>query len=122
MTDLQNHAASAVLPQEIHAAIAGPVVMIGDGGVLVEAVPDNVLLLPDLDQAEIEGALDCLRIAPLFSGVRGKPPLDRAAIVNVVQAVSRLLLDGQTHSVDVNPLIVSPSGAVAVDALVDQYL
>mgnify|MGYP002620715481 CR=1 FL=1 len=102
--------------------VFGPVVMIGDGGVLVEAVPDNVLLLPDLDQAEIEGALDCLRIAPLFSGVRGKPPLDRAAIVNVVQAVSRLLLDGQTHSVDVNPLIVSPSGAVAVDALVEQYL
>lgn len=103
--------------------IFGPVVMLGDGGILVEAVPDTVLLLPPFDEAEVRRALVGLRIAPLFEGVRGKPPLDVVAIVEAAQAVAKALLakGGEIASIDVNPLLVSQNGAVAVDALVELF-
>jgi acetate---CoA ligase (ADP-forming) len=101
--------------------IFGPVVMVGDGGVLVEAVPDNALLLPPLDQETVRRALRGLRIAPLFEGVRGRPPLDAGAVAAAALAVAALLEaeGGRVRSVDVNPLVVSPEGAVAADALVE---
>jgi hypothetical protein len=101
--------------------VFGPVVMVGDGGVLVEAVPDNALILAPFDEAAIEAAILGLRIAPLFRGVRGRPPLALAAVVRAAQAVGALLLEGGVHSVDVNPLLVTPEEAVAVDALVEVF-
>ncbi|ORE91397.1 CoA-binding protein, partial [Stappia sp. 22II-S9-Z10] len=63
-----------------HDAVLGPVVVIGDGGITVEAMPDNVLLLPPFSEAEAAAALTRLRIAPLFAGVRGRPPLPAGAV------------------------------------------
>lgn len=101
--------------------VFGPVVMLGDGGILVEAMPDTALLLPPFDEADVRRALAGLRIAPLFEGVRGKPPLDVAAVARAAQAVGAVLAagDGQVRSIDINPLLVSAEGAVALDALVE---
>jgi succinyl-CoA synthetase beta subunit len=101
--------------------VFGPVVMLGDGGILVVAMPDSVLLLPPFDAAAVRTALGRLRIAPLFAGVRGRPPLDWAAVARAAQAVAALLeaQAGRVRSVDVNPLLVSPDGALALDALVE---
>ena len=101
--------------------VFGPVVMIGDGGIAVEAMPDNVLLLPPFTDDDVREALGRLRIGPLFAGVRGRPPLDAAAIAKTARAVADLLMDDDAAvvSVDINPLIVGPDGAVAVDALVE---
>ena len=99
----------------------GPVVTLGDGGILVEAMPDSTLLLPPFDADDVRAALMKLRIAPLFRGVRGQPPLDVAGIARAARAVAGLLIEGggRITSVDVNPVLVSSDGAVAIDALVE---
>ncbi len=104
--------------------VFGPVVVVGDGGVAVEAMPDNALLLPPFAAKDVSRAIDRLRIAPLFRGVRGRPPLDRAAVAVAAMAVANLLADETAGvvSVDINPLIVSADSAVAVDGLVETAL
>jgi succinyl-CoA synthetase beta subunit len=93
--------------------------IVGEGGVAVEAMPDNRLLLVPFDRADFDAALAKLRIGPLFQGVRGERPLDADAVYAAARAVGDLLADGAALSVEINPLIVTPDGAVAVDALVE---
>lgn len=101
----------------------GPVVVIGDGGIAVEAMPDNVLLLPPFSDADVARAVEHLRIAPLFKGIRGQAPLDLGAVTRAAQSVAALLCDPAANiaSVEVNPLMVSEDGAWALDALIEVY-
>jgi len=105
-------------------AVFGPVVMVGDGGKYVEALPDVATLLPPFTDNEVVDALGRLRIAPLLAGVRGEPPLDVAAVAQAAVALGRLISSAQDaiQSVDVNPLIVGArgEGAWVVDALVER--
>jgi succinyl-CoA synthetase beta subunit len=102
--------------------VFGPVVLVGDGGKYVEAMPDLQVLLPPFDAAEVEQALRRLRIAPLLDGVRGEPPLDVAAFCRSVVAVGRLMAADRAGitQLDINPVIVGASGqgCVAVDAVI----
>jgi acyl-CoA synthetase (NDP forming) len=102
--------------------VFGPVVLVGDGGKYVEAMPDVQVLLPPFDAAHVERALRRLRIAPLLDGVRGEPPLDVAAFCESVVAVGRLMSDDDAGitQLDINPVIVGASGGgcAAVDAVV----
>jgi acyl-CoA synthetase (NDP forming) len=104
----------------------GPVVMIGDGGRYVEAMPDLATLLPPFTEGEVVEALRELRIAPLFAGVRGEPPLDAAAVAQAAVALARFVLAARDRvaAVDLNPLIVGAQGegACAVDALVERRI
>lgn len=102
--------------------VFGPVVLVGDGGKYVEAMPDVQVLLPPFDAAHVERALRRLRIAPLLDGVRGEPALDVAAFCAACVAVGQLMSEpgaGVTQ-LDVNPVIVGAvgEGCVAVDAVV----
>ena len=103
-------------------AVFGPVVLVGDGGKYVEAMPDVQLLLPPFDAAQVERALRRLRIAPLLDGVRGEPALDVAAFCRCAVAVGALMSDADANitQLDINPLIVGARGAgcVAVDAVI----
>lgn len=100
--------------------VFGPVVMIGDGGIAVEAMPDTALLLPPFDDAAIRAAIAKLRIAPLFDGVRGRPPLDMVPVIRSARAVADMLCDPASGvlSVDLNPLRITAEGGCAVDALI----
>ena len=102
--------------------VFGPVVLVGDGGKYVEAMPDVQVLLPPFDAAHVERALRRLRIAPLLDGVRGEPPLDVAAFCESVVAVGRLMSDDAAGitQLDINPVIVGArgEGCVAVDAVI----
>ena len=102
--------------------VFGPVVVVGDGGKYVEAMPDVQLLLPPFVTEDVTRALSRLRIAPLLSGVRGEPPLDVAAFSQAVAAVGRLMLDSSAGvtNLDLNPVIVGAQGegCWAVDAVV----
>lgn len=102
--------------------VFGPVVLVGDGGKYVEAMPDAQVLLPPFDAARVEEALRRLRIAPLLEGVRGEPPLDVAAFCEVAVAVGALMADRSAGitQLDINPVIVRAAGlgCVAVDAVV----
>lgn len=102
--------------------VFGPVVLVGDGGKYVEAMPDMQVLLAPFEAARVERALRRLRIAPLLDGVRGEPPLDVAAFCEAAVAVGRLMADAAAGitQLDINPVIVGAAGegCVAVDAVV----
>jgi len=103
-------------------ALFGPVVMVGDGGRYVEAMPDFATLIPPFGADEAIAALRGLRIAPLFAGVRGEPPLDAAAVATAAVALARFIVAAQAQvaAVDLNPLVVGETGAWVVDALVER--
>lgn len=104
--------------------VFGPVVVVGDGGKYVEALQDVAVLVPPFAAADVTAALRTLRIAPLFEGVRGDPPLDIDALADVVVAVGQLIVGagGAIASIDVNPVLVAArgDGAVVLDALVER--
>jgi acyl-CoA synthetase (NDP forming) len=97
----------------------GPVVVAGLGGIAVEILKDVALAPAPLSPARARAMLDSLRAAPLFTGARGRAPLDVAAVVDAVVRVSWLAADLGRRLVDleINPLIVGSdgAGAVAVD-------
>nr|WP_072779309.1 acetate--CoA ligase family protein [Marivita hallyeonensis] len=98
----------------------GYVLTIGAGGVLTELWRDTQHLLVPATEAEIDAALDRLRIAPLLAGYRGKPGVDRATLLAAVRAVQDYVIakQGRVAEVEVNPLIVTPTRAVVADALI----
>lgn len=102
--------------------VFGPVVLVGDGGKYVEALPDVQVLLPPFNYVDAERALQRLRIAPLFAGVRGEPPMDLQAVCDVLVKVGHLASNAGLGlvSLDLNPVMVldSGEGCVVVDGLV----
>ena len=102
----------------------GPVVLVGDGGIYLEALKDFQLLLPPFAEDDARAALARLRIAPLLSGVRGEPPLDAGAFARMAVRLGDAMLGwrGRVASVDVNPVMLFEEGrgALAVDALVER--
>ena len=97
----------------------GPLIVVGAGGVLVEAIADRAVALPPVSEQTARQLLSELRISRLLAGFRGAPPADLDSIVRAVTGLSELAaeLGGQLEALDVNPLICGPEGAVAVDAL-----
>ncbi|MGA8007712.1 MAG: acetate--CoA ligase family protein, partial [Burkholderiales bacterium] len=102
----------------------GPVVLVGDGGIYLEALKDFQLLLPPFGEDEVREALSRLRIAPLLAGVRGEPPLDVAAYARMAVALGDAMLAwrGDVASVDLNPVMLfeDGAGALAVDGLIER--
>lgn len=102
--------------------VFGPVVALGDGGKYVEIFKDTALLLPPFAASDVAEALAKLRIAPLFAGVRGEPPMDVAALSDAVVQIGELMRDDAAGvmSIDLNPVMLASSGegCVVVDAVV----
>jgi acyl-CoA synthetase (NDP forming) len=98
----------------------GPMVVVAAGGVLVELLSDRAVALPPLSRDAARRMVDGLRIRPLLDGFRGSPPADVDALVDVIVAVSHLAHQrgGELAALDLNPVIVSAEGAVAVDVLI----
>ena len=98
----------------------GPLVLVAAGGVLVELMKDRQLALPPLDEHRARSLIDRLRSRPLLDGVRGAPAADVASLAFAISRLSVLASDlgDLIAALDVNPMIVSPGGCVAVDALV----
>ncbi|MCX7707593.1 MAG: acetate--CoA ligase family protein [Anaerolineae bacterium] len=99
----------------------GPLIMFGLGGVYVEALRDVSFRLAPLTPLDAEEMIDEVRSARLLAGLRGAPPADRAALVDVIVRIGQLAADHpDIAELDINPLLVLPQGqgAVAVDARV----
>jgi hypothetical protein len=97
----------------------GPLVVVGLGGLMAEALDDVAVALAPIDAGEATELLGRLRGARLLDGFRGGPIVDRSAVGEVIAAASRLIADDpDLLELDINPLIAGPGGAVAVDALV----
>ncbi|MDA8342657.1 MAG: GNAT family N-acetyltransferase [Actinomycetota bacterium] len=100
-------------------AVTGPVVMVGLGGVLTDLVGDHAFGIPPLVRAEVEAMVASLRAAPLLDGYRGAPAVDREALVELVETVGQLAEAlPEIAELDCNPVIVTPAGALVVDAKV----
>ncbi|MFD7601204.1 acetate--CoA ligase family protein [Streptomyces mirabilis] len=105
-----------------HDQLFGPTVTVGLGGVLVEVLRDAAVRVPPFGEDQARGMLGELRGRALLEGVRGGPPVDVDALVEVVVRVQRMALElgDDIAELDINPLMVLPrgQGAVALDALV----
>ncbi len=97
----------------------GPLLIVAAGGTLVELLADRVVACPPVSHAGALALLDRLRIRPLLSGWRGAPPVDIDALAGVIVAFSDMAAEigDVVDAVEANPVIVTPRGAVAVDAL-----
>jgi acetyltransferase len=100
--------------------VFGFTVMFGLGGLFVEAMEDVAFRVAPIDAAEAAAMIAETRGSKLLDGVRGGPPLDRAALARVVAALSQLAvaLPDSVRTLELNPLRVYPDGAVALDAVV----
>jgi acyl-CoA synthetase (NDP forming) len=96
----------------------GPLVLVGLGGVQAEVLKDVCLLPPDMSEEEIAAEISSLKGAALLGSFRNAPALDVAAVVRIVAAIGRALVsEPRIREIDLNPVIVYPTGAVALDAL-----
>ena len=102
----------------------GTLVMLGDGGKYVEALPDIALLRYPFSEDDVLERLHTLRIAPLFAGVRGEPPIALGALANLAVRLGGTLeaAGGAIASIDLNPVMAGASDGdtVIVDALIEK--
>jgi acyl-CoA synthetase (NDP forming) len=99
----------------------GTVLLLGLGGIWVEALGDVQLLPGTADETQIREALGRLRSAKLLAGVRGAPASDVDAVIKVVLAIGRIMQTmPEITEIDVNPLMVhgKGQGVTALDALI----
>ena len=95
----------------------GVVLLVGFGGVVAEALRDVRLLVPELPVDAIVEEMFRLRSAPLLRGFRGAPALDAMAVAQIVVKLGQFMLSCPwVQEVDINPVVVYPEGAVALDA------
>jgi acyl-CoA synthetase (NDP forming) len=98
----------------------GPMLLVGAGGVLVELAEDAALRMLPVTATEVAGMIDGLNLAKLLAGFRGRPAADRSALEAAALAVGQFFLDHRTkiEDIEINPLMVRATGAVAVDVRV----
>ncbi|MEC3860591.1 acetate--CoA ligase family protein [Mesobacterium sp. TK19101] len=98
----------------------GYVLTLAQGGILAELAADSAKLLLPVDRSALRGALSTLRIWPVLMGYRGRPGADPEKIIDAIMAIQSYVQDmgGAVQELEINPLIVTPTRAVAVDALV----
>jgi succinyl-CoA synthetase beta subunit len=99
----------------------GPLVMVGLGGIFVEVLKDVAFRICPIDRIDAVEMLDELKGKALLDGARGQTPVSREAIVDTLLKIGGeqgllMSLGSEIAEADINPLIVSTNGAVAVDA------
>ena len=106
-----------VLVGVVQEPVFGPLVVFGLGGVATEVLGDHAARLTPLTDADADELIHGVHAAPLLLGHRGTPPVDTAALADVLLRVSRLADDlHDVAELDLNPVIATPDGAQAVDA------
>lgn len=93
----------------------GPVVILGRGGIWTEVEDDITLLTTPFDRADAVRAIEGLRCAPMMLGNRGRPALDIGALADLAVALADLAGDEQIDAIDLNPVLVHPTGCSVVD-------
>jgi len=95
----------------------GPVILFGSGGQLVEVYRDRALALPPLNTTLAVRMMEQTRIFAALKGVRGRKPVNLAALEQLLVRFSQLVLEQRwIAEIDINPLLVSPERMMALDA------
>jgi len=99
--------------------VFGVVVMVGLGGIHIEVLKDVVFRAVPLTPAEAGKMLDDLRSKAILDGVRGRPPVNREALMQMISAVSQFgaAAGGRLQELDLNPVLAGPDAVIAVDWL-----
>ena len=97
----------------------GPVLLFGSGGQLVEVYKDRALALPPLNSTLAHRLMEQTQIYKALKGVRGRKPVDLAALESLLVRFSKLIVEQSAIAeIDINPLIASPDRLLALDARV----
>jgi acetyltransferase len=97
----------------------GPVIMFGIGGILVEVVKDVVFRVLPISRRAARQMLSEVRSAPLLNGVRGQPPVDHEALIDLLMTVSEVIAAyPEIREMDLNPVIAREKDLTVVDARV----
>ena len=97
----------------------GPIILFGSGGQLVEVYKDRAIGLPPLNTTLAGSLMRRTRIFTALGGVRGRQSVDLAALENILVRFSDLILENpDIQEIEINPLLASPSGVLALDARV----
>lgn len=95
----------------------GPVLLFGAGGQLVEIWQDHALALPPLTSTLARRMIERTQIARAFNGIRGRPPIDREALEQLLVRFSQLVIEQpRIKEIDINPLLAAPERLLALDA------
>ncbi len=97
----------------------GPVILFGTGGQLVEVFKDRALALPPLNSTLALRMMEQTKILKALKGVRGRKPIDLAALSELLVRFSQLVVEQPwIKEIDINPLLASPERLLALDARV----
>jgi len=96
----------------------GPVILLGMGGTGVEIYKDVTLRMAPLAQRDIESMIHCLKAHQILEGYRGSKPIHLKELTRLLSTFSDLVMDleGLIESIDLNPVICSPTRCVVADA------
>lgn len=95
----------------------GPIVLFGSGGVLVEVLKDRALGMPPFTETLARRLMASTKIYEALQGIRGKKAVDLKKLEEILVRFSRLIVElPQIKEFDINPLIASPEGIIALDA------
>ena len=94
----------------------GPIVMAGLGGVMTDLLGDHAFGVPPFNPGTAESMIHSLRAAALLDGYRGSPKVDRDALIAVLESIAKVAeLVPELVELDLNPVVVTASGALVVD-------
>jgi acyl-CoA synthetase (NDP forming) len=98
----------------------GFVLTLAAGGVMTEILKDSTTLILPVTPQNVAQAFQRLKIAPILNGYRGQPAVDMAALVDAVMSVQSYVQQNMNDvlEVEINPIIATPTTAIAVDALI----
>lgn len=94
----------------------GHALMFGLGGIFVEIYKDVSFRVVPIERSDALSMIGEIKGYPILKGIRGRKPADIEAVAHVLVSVSEMAEKGNIIELDINPLIVSESGAIAVDA------
>ena len=120
MLQLSQRAVAELIIGVVRDPVYGFALTIGAGGILTELLEDSATLLIPASRASVRQAIQGLRVNKLLSGYRGKPAANLDVVLDAIEAVQRFTSANAAtlEELDINPLIVTNSAAVAVDALI----
>ena len=98
----------------------GPVIMVAAGGILVELLSDRAVAMCPVNPQQADEMLSSLKVNRLLQGVRGSNASNRPALIEAIVTLSALACEfkEEIFEIDINPVLVNESEAVAVDALI----
>jgi acetyl-CoA synthetase (ADP-forming) len=95
----------------------GPTLMFGLGGVFVEVLKDVTFRVAPITEDDAKEMIKEIKAYPILKGYRGEKPKDESAIVKILLAASKLMLENEEiDQMDLNPIMVYEKGASVVDA------